>query len=166
MSTLTPQQLIAAQQANLDTFFGFANHAYAAFEKLVELNLQAGKANLAESQAILTKAASAKDPSELIALASNLSQPTSEKLAAYGRHVHEIVSDVQAEFSNAATAQFQRAQKDAQGFIESLAKNAPAGSEGAVAAWNSAFSAANATYESANKAAKQFIATVSAGAQA
>jgi hypothetical protein len=33
-----------------------------------------------------------------------------------------------------------------------------------VAAWNSAFSAANATYESASKAAKQFVATVSAGA--
>jgi hypothetical protein len=78
--------------------------------------------------------------------------------------VHEILSSAQAEFSSAATAQFQKAQKDAQGFIESLAKNAPAGSEGAVAAWNSAFSAANATYESASKAAKQFVATVSAGA--
>lgn len=164
MSTLTPQQLIAAQQASLATFFGFATQAYAGFEKLVELNVQAGKANLAETQAILTKAASAKDPSELFALASSLSQPASEKLAAYGRHVHEIVSNAQAEFSTAATAQFQQAQKDAQGFIEGLAKNAPAGSEGAVAAWNSAFSAANATYESASKAAKQFVATVSAGA--
>ncbi|RFU48712.1 phasin family protein [Paraburkholderia sp. DHOC27] len=164
MSTLTPQQLIAAQQANLNAFFGFANQAYAGFEKLVELNLQVGKVNLAETQAIVSKAVTAKDPAELFALASSLSQPASEKLAAYGRHVHEIVSTSQAEFSSAATAQFQQAQKDAQGFIESLAKNAPAGSEGAVAAWNSAFSAANATYESANKAAKQFVATVSAGA--
>ncbi len=164
MSTPTPQQLIAAQQASLQSFFGFTNLAFASFEKLVALNLQVGKASLAETQEIAAKALSVKDPSELIALSASLSQPASEKAAAYGRHVHEILSSAQAEFSSAATAQFQKAQKDAQGFIESLAKNAPAGSEGAVAAWNSAFSAANATYESASKAAKQFVATVSAGA--
>ncbi|HEY1998156.1 TIGR01841 family phasin [Paraburkholderia sp.] len=164
MSTVTPQQLIAAQQSSLETLFGFANQAFAGFEKLVALNLQVGKANLAESQQILAKAVAVKDPSELIALSASLSQPAAEKVAAYGRQVHEIVSGVQAELSSAATSQFQQAQKDAQGFIESLAKNAPAGSEGAVAAWNSAFSAANATYESASKAAKQFVATVSAGA--
>jgi phasin family protein len=164
MSTPTPQQLIAAQQASLTTFFGLANQAFAGIEKLVALNLQVGKASIAESQDILTKAISAKDPSELFALAASLSQPASDKVAAYGRHVHAIVSDMQAEFSSAATTQLQQAQKDAQAFIESLTKNAPAGSEGAMAAWSSAFSAANATYESANKAAKQFVATISAGA--
>jgi phasin family protein len=164
MSTVTPQQLIAAQQASLQSFFGFTNLAFASVEKLIALNLQVGKATLAETQEIAAKALSVKDPSELVALSASLSQPTSEKVAAYGRHVHEILSGAQAEFSSAATAQFQKTQKDAQGFIESLAKNAPAGSEGAVAAWNSAFSAANATYESASKAAKQFVATVSAGA--
>jgi len=164
MSTPTPQQLIAVQQANLATFFGLANQAFAGVEKLVALNLQVGKASLAESQQILSKAVSAKDPGELFALSTSLSQPASEKAAAYGRHVHEILSGAQAEFSNAATAQFQQAQKDAQGFIENLAKNAPAGSEGAIAAWNSAFSAANATYESASKAAKQFVATVTTAA--
>jgi phasin family protein len=164
MSTPTPQQLIAAQQASLETLFGFANQAFASVEKLVALNLQVGKTTLAETQEVLSKAITVKDPSELLALSARLSQPASEKAAAYGRHVHEILSAAQAEFSSAATTQFQKAQKDAQGFIESLAKNAPAGSEGAVAAWNSAFSAANATYESASKAAKQFVATITASA--
>ena len=67
-----------------------------------------------------------------------------------------------SEISAAATAHGQQVQRDAQGFVESLQKNAPAGSESAVAAWNSVLSAANATYESANKAAKQFVSTVSA----
>ena len=78
-----------------------------------------------------------------------------------GRSVHEIVSDVQHEISAVATAQGEQLQRDTQGFVESLKKSAPVGSESAISAWNSIFSAANATYESANKAAKQFVATVS-----
>jgi phasin family protein len=162
MSTLTPQQLVAAQQAGLETFFGLTNKAFEGFEKLVALNLQVGKATLAESQEILTKGLSASNPSELFALPASLSQPVAEKVAAYGRQVHEIVSEVQSEISAAATAQVQQFQRDAQGFVENLQKNAPAGSESVVAAWNSAFSAANATYESASKAAKQLVSTVSA----
>ncbi|WNC93487.1 TIGR01841 family phasin [Paraburkholderia sp. FT54] len=161
MSTLIPQQLVAAQQSGLDTFFGLANKAFEGFEKLVALNLQVSKAVLAENQAILAKALSSSNPGELFALQASLSQPAAEKLVAYGRHVHEIVSGVQSEISAVATAQGQQFQRDAQGFVENLQKNAPAGSESAVAAWNSVLSAANATYESANKAAKQFVSTVS-----
>ncbi|RKT20326.1 phasin family protein [Paraburkholderia sp. RAU2J] len=161
MSTLTPQQLIAAQQANLDAFFGVTNKAFAGFEKLVALNLQVSKAALSETQEIVTKAISAGNPGALLALQASLSQAAVEKLVAYGRSVHEIVSEVQSEISAAATAQGEQLQRDTQGFVESLKKNAPAGSESAIAAWNSVFSAANATYESANKAAKQFVATVS-----
>jgi hypothetical protein len=94
-------------------------------------------------------------------LQASLSQPAAEKAIAYGRSVHEIVSDVQHEISAVATAQGEQLQRDTQGFVESLKKSAPVGSESAIAAWNSVFSAANATYESANKAAKQFVATVS-----
>ncbi|MEM5458278.1 phasin family protein [Paraburkholderia sp. RL17-373-BIF-A] len=162
MSTLIPQQLVAAQQSSLETLFGLTNKAFEGFEKLVALNLQVGKATLAENQEIVAKALSAGNPGALFALQASLSQPVAEKVVAYGRQVHEIVSGVQSEISAAATAHGQQVQRDAQGFVESLQKNAPAGSESAVAAWNSVLSAANATYESANKAAKQFVSTVSA----
>lgn len=161
MSTLTPQQLVAAQQAGLETFFGLTNKAFEGFEKLVALNLQVSKATLAESQEIVTKSISTSNPGELLALQASLSQPAAEKVAAYGRSVYEIVSEVQSEISAAATAQGEQLQQDIQGFVEGLKKRAPAGSESALAAWSSVFSAANATYESANKAAKQFVATVS-----
>lgn len=162
MSTLTPQQLVAAQQAGLNALFGFANTAFAGIEKLVALNVQASKATLAENQEVVMKALSAGNPSELLALPTALSQPAADKVTAYGRQVHEIVSGVQGEFLKSATELFQQSQKDGQAFVESLAKNAPAGSEGTIAAWNTAFSAMNSTYETANKAAKQFVASVSA----
>ncbi|ACD18606.1 TIGR01841 family phasin [Paraburkholderia phytofirmans] len=162
MSTLIPQQLVAAQQSSLEALFGLTNKAFEGFEQLVALNLQVGKAVLAENQEIVTKALSAGNPGALFALQASLSQPVAEKVVAYGRRVHEIVSGVQSEITAAATAQGQQFQRDAQGFVESLQKNTPAGSESAVAAWNSVLSAANATYESANKAAKQFVSSVSA----
>jgi phasin family protein len=162
MSTLIPQQLIAAQQSGLDTLFGVTNKAFEGFEKLVALNLQASKATLAENQQIVADALSAGNPGALFALQASLPQAAGEKAVAYGRQVHEIVSGVQSEITAALTAHGQQFQQDAQGFVASLQKNAPAGSESAVAAWNSVLSAANATYESANKAAKQFVSTVSA----
>jgi len=162
MSTLIPQQWVAAQQSGLESFFGLTNKAFEGFEKLVAFNLQVSKTVFAENQEILTQALSASNPSELFALQASLSQPAAEKVVAYGRHVHEIVSGVQSEISAAVAAQGQQFQRDAQGFVEHLQKNAPSGSQSAVTAWNSLFSAANATYESANKAVKQFVTTASA----
>jgi len=161
MSTLTPQQFIAAQQANVDVFFGVANKAFAGLEKLVALNLGVSKAALAETQQIVTKAISSGNPAELLALQAGFAQPAVEKLVAYGRSVYEIVSEVQIGVAAAAAAQGEQLQRDAQQFVESLQRSAPAGSESAIAAWNSVFSAANSTYESANKAARQFVASVS-----
>jgi phasin family protein len=96
MSTLTPQQLIAAQQANLDAFFGVANKAFAGFEKLVALNLQVSKTALAESQDIVTKAISSGNPGELLALQASLSQPAGEKLVAFAAEkieFHALIAD-------------------------------------------------------------------------
>jgi hypothetical protein len=46
---LTPEQLVASQKANLETIYGLTTKAFEGVEKLVELNLQATKAALAES---------------------------------------------------------------------------------------------------------------------
>jgi hypothetical protein len=45
----TPEQVTAAQKANLETLFGLTNKAFEGVEKLVELNLQVAKAALAEA---------------------------------------------------------------------------------------------------------------------
>ncbi|WP_243672314.1 phasin family protein [Paraburkholderia kirstenboschensis] len=105
MTTFTPQQLIAAQQANVEAFSGALNKAFAGFEKLVALNLQVSKAALAQSQEIVIKAVSAGNPGALFALQAGLSQPVAENAVAYGRSVHEIMTEVGSDISAAATAQ-------------------------------------------------------------
>jgi hypothetical protein len=46
---LTAEQIVAAQKANIETLFGLTQKAFEGVEKLVELNVQATKAALAES---------------------------------------------------------------------------------------------------------------------
>ena len=66
MSTLIPQQLVAAQQSSLEALFCLTNKAFEGFEQLVALNLQVGKAVLAENQEIVAKALSAGNPGALV----------------------------------------------------------------------------------------------------
>jgi phasin family protein len=157
MTLLTPEQIAAAQKSNLETFFGLTTKAFEGIEKLVELNLQVVKSTLAESQENAQRALSVKDAQEFLALQAGLTQPISEKALSYGRHVYEIVSATQAEFARVAEAQYEEQNRKVQSLVDNVAKNAPAGSETAVAVMKSAITAANTTYETVHKATKQAV---------
>jgi phasin family protein len=157
MSLLTPEQIAAAQKANLESLFGLTTKAFEGVEKLIELNLQVVKSTLAEGQENAQRLLSVKDAQELIALQASLSQPVAEKVLSYGRHLYEIASSTQAEFTKVAEAQFEEQNKKVQALVDNVAKNAPAGSETAVAALKSALNAANTTYETVQKATKQAV---------
>ena len=72
---LTPEQLVASQKANLETIYGLTTKAFEGVEKLVELNLQATKAALAESNSHAQALLSVKDVQELLALQAGALQP-------------------------------------------------------------------------------------------
>ena len=152
---LTPEQLVASQKANMETLYGLTTKAFEGVEKLVELNLQATKAALAESQAHANAMLSVKDAQELIALQAGLFQPLAEKAAAYSRHLYDIASGTGAEFSKAFESKVAEGQAQFASLVDNAAKNAPAGSETAVAMMKSAVAAANNAFESVQKAVKQ-----------
>jgi phasin family protein len=155
MNMLTAEQIVAAQKANMETLFGLTQKAFEGVEKIVELNVQAGKSALTEtannSQALL----SVKDAQELLALQASLMQPLAEKAVAYSRHLYDIASGTGAAFGKAAEAQANDAQKKFMAVVDNAAKNAPAGSETAVAMMKSSVAAANNAMESVQKAVKQ-----------
>ncbi|AQV93646.1 Phasin (PHA-granule associated protein) [Cupriavidus necator] len=154
---LTPEQVAAAQKANLETLFGLTTKAFEGVEKLVELNLQVVKTTFAESVDNAKKALSAKDAQELLAIQAAAVQPVAEKTLAYTRHLYEIASETQSEFTKVAEAQLAEGTKKVQALVDNFAKNAPAGSESTVAIVKSAISAANNAYESVQKATKQAV---------
>ena len=152
---LTVEQITAAQQANLNTMFGLTAKAFEGVEKLIELNIQASKAAMAESAYKAHALLAVKDAQELIAMQAAMVQPLAEKAAAYSRHVYEIASGTAAEFNAAAESQSAEAQKKFMTVVDNASKNAPAGSETAVAVMKSAVAAANNAVESVQKAVKQ-----------
>lgn len=152
---LTAEQMLAAQKANIDTFFGLTAKAFEGVEKLVELNMTASKAALAEAAETTQTLLSVKDAQELLALQAALFQPLAEKTAAYSRHLYDIGSGTTAEFGKTFEGQVADAQKKFLAVVDNAAKNAPAGSETAVAVFKSAVAAGNNALESVQKAVKQ-----------
>ena len=152
---LTAEQIIASHKANIETLFGLTHKAFEGVEKLVELNVQATKAALAETANHAQAVMGVKDAQELLALQAGLVQPLAEKTAAYSRHLYDIASAAGAELGKTLEGQTADAQKKFVGLVDSAAKNAPAGSETAVAVMKSAVAAANNAFESMQKAVKQ-----------
>jgi phasin family protein len=151
----TPEQLLAAQKANVETLFGLTTKAFEGVEKLVELNLQVARATLGEAAETTKAALSVKDAQELLALQAGLLQPAAEKAAAYSRHLYDIMAGTNAAVTQVTEAKIADAQKSVLAVVDNAVKNAPAGTENAVALVKSAVAAANNAYESVHKAAKQ-----------
>ncbi|MBX3654700.1 MAG: phasin family protein [Ramlibacter sp.] len=152
---LTAEQILAAHKANIETLFGLTGKAFEGVEKIVELNVTASKAALAEAADTTQAVLSVKDAQELLALQASLFQPLAEKTAAYSRHLYDIASGTGAEFGKAFEAQASDVQKKFMSVVDNASKNAPAGSETAVAVFKSAIAAGNNALESVQKAVKQ-----------
>ena len=152
---LTAEQIMASHKANIETLFGLTHKAFEGVEKLVELNMQATKAALAETANHAQAVMGAKDAQEFMALQASMVQPLAEKTAAYSRHLYDIASAAGADLGKTFEGQAAEAQKKLAGMMDSAAKNAPAGSETTVAVMKSAVAAANNAFESMQKAVKQ-----------
>jgi phasin family protein len=149
------EQITATNKANLDNLFGLSNKAFAGVEKLVELNLTASRAALTESAAHAKAVLAVKDAQELVALQTSFIQPLAEKSAAYSRHIYDIAQGTSAELTKGFEGKAAEGQHAVQSYIESALKNAPAGSEQAVAFFKQAVTASNTAVESVQKAVKQ-----------
>jgi phasin family protein len=163
---LTAEQLLAAQKANLETLFDLSAKAFEGVEKLVELNVQVARASLTEAAETAKATLSVKDAQELLSLQAGLLQPAAEKAAAYSRHLYDIAAATNAEVTKVTEAQLADVQKQFLASVDGAVKNAPAGTESAVALVKSAIAAANNAYESAHKAAKQAAEVAEANFQA
>lgn len=155
-------KIIAANKANLEALEGAATKAFAGVEKLVELNLAASKAALGESFGYAQAVMAVKTPQEFMTVQTGFFQPMAEKSAAYFQHVQSIATEGSAEFVKQFEANLAEAQKAVGVSMEQLVKNAPAGSEAAVAAFQSAVSNGQKAVEQTQAAIKKATAQAQA----
>jgi len=154
---LTPEQIAAAQKANLETLTSLTNQALQSIEKLVELNMHIAKQSLGESMSSAKKALEVKDIQQLLAHQAEAVQPMAEKIMAYSRHLYELAHETQESFTKSAEKEFQAGQKKINALVEDWTKNAPAGSDAAVNAMKQAIASATNVYETSQKAVKHAV---------
>ncbi len=152
---LTAEQVIAAQKANVETLFGLTQKAFEGVERMLELNMQATRAALADTSQNTQALLSVKDAQELMALQASLMQPLAEKTAAYSRQLCEIAAGTGSEFTKFAENQGAEAQQKFMAVVDNVARNAPAGSETAVAVMKNAVNSANNAVETVQRAVRQ-----------
>ncbi|KAF7962494.1 phasin [Cupriavidus sp. UYMU48A] len=142
------QPVYAAQAAAMDIVFGMTTKTLDACQRLTELSMQTMKETLVDSQETVRQAFSAKTPQELFALQATAAQPAVEKARAFFQQVQEIAATTRDEFQKVAAAQYETNKHTVQQMFESFAQNAPAGSEGALNAWQAAMASGATLCES------------------
>ncbi|HEX4917526.1 MAG TPA: phasin family protein [Limnobacter sp.] len=163
---MTPEQLFEIQKANLEKVLGLSQKSFSNVEKAVELNLNAAKAALEDGVEAVKALSSAKDIQDFVAVSTSVAQPLSEKAVAYSKDVYALSSSIVSEAAKLVEEQVAESNKKFAELFETASKNAPAGSEGAVALMKSALTAANTAYESVSKATKQAVEMAEANVEA
>jgi phasin family protein len=154
---LTPEQIVAAQKANLETLSSLTNQALKSIEKLVELNMHIAKQSLSDSMSSAKKALEVKDIQQLLAHQAQIVQPMAEKIMAYSRHLYDLAHETQANFTESAEKEMQASQEKINHLVEDWTKNAPAGSDAAISAMKLAIASASNVFETSQKAVKHAV---------
>jgi len=152
---VTPEQIAATNKANVDAVLSVAAAQFAAFEKLANLQAAAVKSVFEESIANTRALVGAKDVQEFAALQQAFAQPALEKAIAFSKNVYEVATETNGELSKLTESRIADWNQNFVSVLDKASKNAPAGSDVAVAAVKSMLAAANSAYDSMNKVAKQ-----------
>ena len=155
MNNQVQQQLLERHKEAIDTFISVQGSLFSGFEKLVDLNLKAIKSTISDAADLTQQVAELKDPQEAASYVAAIAQPNAEKAVAYSQDVYAIMNDVSKELIKLTEEQVADSQKKMEEALEQFAKNAPAGTESAVALLKSSFATASNAYDSINKAAKK-----------
>lgn len=152
---VTPEQIQAAGKANVDTMLSFAQMHFAAIEKLAALNANAVKSAFEDSLSNTRALFGAKDVQEFVGLQSTLAAPAIEKALAYSKSVYDVATGANAELSKVAEQRVAEWNESFTALLDKAVKNAPAGSDVAVAGLKSMLAAANSAYDNFSKVTKQ-----------
>ena len=158
----TPEELMKLQSEALTASSAVMGKTLESFQKLAELNLKAATESFSQSTEQLKTLMAAKDPQQAAKLLAEMAKP-SPALSAYAKDFYELSSKAGAELAAMAEKQIADGNKQLLGAVELLAKNAPAGSEGAVQVLRTTLTAASAAYDQVFKATKQLSEQAEAG---
>lgn len=151
------EKVAAYNRANLETAIQAANIALGGAERLMELQLAAAKALVADSARTAKALTEVKDAKELLTVPGFAIEPQTEKAAAFARNAYEVAVKTQADLVKLIEERTAELSQEAIATLEQVAKTAPAGAgaDAVVAAMKQAVAASTSAYDTMSKAAKQ-----------
>jgi phasin family protein len=154
---LTPEQIAAAQKANLETLSGLATQALQSIEKLIELNMHIAKQSLSDSMSSAQKALEVKDIQQLLATQAEAVQPMAEKMMSYSRHLYELAYETQANFTKSTEKEMRDGQKKMDELVAGWTKNRSLSLDASAPAMKQAIISAKHVFETSQKAVKHAV---------
>jgi phasin family protein len=154
---LTQEQVAESRKAALDHLFGLTQKVVDGIGQLAELNMQVIRTALTDTFDQAQKALAVREPHEWPALQNSLAAPMAEKAQAYSRQLIDIMLTTQAECARVARGQCEAYGREVQALVRDVARNAPAGSEAAVAALDSAITATSTLVATLQRSGEQAV---------
>lgn len=153
--SISTQPFLVASQRNIEHAIAIQSQLFSGLEQLVKLNFSVYKSSLEEMAERAQQISQLNDAQQAMSFANTLSQPSAEKLVSYSKGIYEILSQTQKELTQLVEKQLAENQQIAVEIVEEIAKNAPAGTEGAISLAKSSFLAASNATDTALKVARQ-----------
>ena len=150
----SPEHFIQLGKSSIEAALSVANITLQGAERLVGLQLKTAKEALDEGMRSARALSDVKNMQDLITLQSTSAQPGIEKALAYSRSLYEVASETQLQINKVLEDRMSKVSGEFVAAVDKVVKNAPAGSESALAAFKSAVAAANTAYETMSKVAR------------
>lgn len=144
-----------------------SNIMMASAERFANLQMDLSKKLLADQAQAAKALTEIKDPKSLVEFQASQTQPSIDQAFSLARSVYDAAAQTQSDVQSFVEEQMLAFNKQLYANLDTLAKNAPAGSDVAVNAVKNVLTSATAAYDSVSKTAKKVGSDLAeAGAQA
>ena len=153
-------KLSQIQSKGLESTFSLSEAALENAEKLATLNYAASKEALVNAQDSFQAVLTAKDPKQVTELMSvEALQEVSDLATDYQRKVTQVLRDSNKELASVVDASIDEIQSSVQDWMNTLASNAPAGSDVFISAFKTSYGSMLQGFEQFRAASKEALAT-------
>jgi phasin family protein len=123
-------------------------------ERLMGLNLEAGKENFAHISDTLKNLGEARDAQALTTVRNQINEKLVEKSTGYARSIYDVTTNAQAQISALVENHIASLNQSLTSNIDKAVKSAPAGADVAIAALKSSVAATTAALDGVTKTAQ------------
>lgn len=150
-----PSEFLELQRVQVNALNSVGHALISAAEKLSSLNATAGRSAIDSATEAAQSLSGVKDPHDLVAVSGASAKPSVEQLVNYTRSLIGIANGVSTEIGKVVERQIAESNRRMTELLDYATKNAPAGSEQALAVLRGSLAAGNTAYETLTKVSRQ-----------